>query len=625
MVDSKLQRVMGSVIVRAMPNDVRKALYADAQFCSEIGIETVSSFPLGGNVAVESVSLFKAIGAAIDGRKSARIKLPNGKEIRAKLGINQRNRAVIQLGKQSFVFHDADLLAASRARRARALARSLKAYPLLADEAALWRERLAKGPLEKNAFVELMTALERTPEALTATVGTTRSLSAEVLVPDDRNYYFRLLAPPPDALGGIRTYTATKLAEARKYLLKTNPAVGLRRIAYSNLWQPLIPFDVLGRVGAAQVATLRDAFDPFSLLFGFELCRARIEDGKSYAALATDFLKALFDDDEVLRRRCQVFTACAVLTTVNLRRTFTESVVPLYWFRLSALTHAGLLTEALRHLARPEEFYDWARKGYGTQFLWYVLYDRRDAPRWRSEWISPEQVEAELFGRVQCAIGSLPRDRWPKAWTEIIDKFFARQQARNQTIASHFPGPFDDFGETPVPPPELQKIIDEVEASLEAAATPSEVPRLTGVAYLSRPTDKIIRELTRLLSLPPAEVLDGEFLDTCAHIAAAGRSEPLARSVVTQCLRAVRNSSSERIASDFYSSIIEACATHADPKAYREFLGESSTSFVLNLPGSIPSKGTRANLEFLTHRDPKLFAALSRASANLEAVEMRRQ
>jgi hypothetical protein len=108
-----------------------------------------------------------------------------------------------------------------------------------------------------------------------------------------------------------------------------------------------IPFDLFEAVGPSQIAELRDAFDPFSLLFDFELCTARIGEDKSYAPLATNFLKALFDDDELLRHRCQVFTACSILATVNLRRIFTEPVVPLYWFRLAALTHAGLLTEAL--------------------------------------------------------------------------------------------------------------------------------------------------------------------------------------------------------------------------------------------------------------------------------------
>jgi hypothetical protein len=121
------------------------------------------------------------------------------------------------------------------------------------------------------------------------------------------------------------------------------------------------------------------------LLFSFELCRARLDHGKSYVALGTDFLKALFEDEKELRRRCQIFTACAIVAIVTLRRTFDEYSVPLYWFRLAALTHAGLLTEALRGLVQPSEFYEWARKSVGPPFVWHSAYDRRDAPRWRPE------------------------------------------------------------------------------------------------------------------------------------------------------------------------------------------------------------------------------------------------
>jgi hypothetical protein len=108
------------------------------------------------------------------------------------------------------------------------------------------------------------------------------------------------------------------------------------------------------------------------------------------------------------------------------------------------------------------------------------------------------------------------------------------------------------------------------------------------------------------------------------NMAACGRSESLARSVINQCLWAVRNSSSESYIAKCYTAILEACAALADPKAYCQLLGETSTGFVLNIPESVPLLGIRAILEVLTHRDPKLFSGLSRASANLEAVEMRR-
>jgi hypothetical protein len=623
MLNKKSRQVMGSLLVRSMPSDVSKALYADTQFCADVGIQTAAYFGLGKDVSVQSASLLKAIGAAIDGRKTARLKLPDGTEVRTKLSVNQGTRAVIHIGKHGYLFDDADLLATSRARRHKALARALQTRPLLKDEDVHLRELMSARRLDKDEFIQLMTSFERTPEAFAATIKATRQLTVDVLVPSDPKYYFRLLAPPPEPSENVREYKATRLAGARQHVLATNLGAGLRRIAYSNLWQPLVPLEILASIDSSQIAALRDAFDPFSLLFGFELCTARLGQDKSYETLGTAFLRALFEDNDALRR-CRIFAACAIVTTVILRRTFDESSVPLYWFRLAALTHAGLLTEALRGLTEPSQFYDWAIQAVGTAFFWHVLYDRRDAPRWRSEWISPEQIEAELFGRVLNAMALVPQDRRPKPWQKIIDEFGDKQRARNRAIAPHFAGPLDDFGDFPTAPPDLQAIITDIEARLHGATKPSDITGLTGLAYLIQPTDKIVAELTRLLSGPQAEVIDTELLDTCAHMAACARSESLARSVINQCLRTLRSGSSQSQIAELYTTTLEACAALAEPKAYRQFVNETSTVLVLNIPESVPMTGIRAILEVLTHRDPKLFSTLSRASANLEAVEMRR-
>ena len=318
--------------------------------------------------------------------------------------------------------------------------------------------------LDKDEFVELMTSFEGTPEALVAKVTAARQITIEVLIPSDPKYYSRLLAPPPESAMGVREYVATRLAEARQHVLATNVVAGLRRIAYSNLWQPLIPLEIQEPIDFSGILALADTFDPFSLLFGFELCTTRLAQDQSYETLGTTFLQALFGDDNALRQRCQIFSACAVVATVTLRSIFDEFSVPLYWFRLAALTHAGLLTNALRGLSEPSKFFDWAIKAAGTAFFWHILYDRRDAPRWRSEWISPEQIEAELFGRVLNAIGPIPKDRWPEPWRKIVDTFAARQHARNLAIASHFVGPLDDFGDSPPVSPELQAVVAETEA-----------------------------------------------------------------------------------------------------------------------------------------------------------------
>ncbi len=616
-------RVISSLLVRSLPADVRKALYTDTKFCERIGIETAAAFALGKDVSVRSISLLDALRAAVDGRKSTRLILADGKGVRVKLSVNKGGSAVVHLGAGAFQFENADVLSSKTLVRRKALKRIFKEQPLLKEEEERWSKVTSTRKLSKDEFLELMTALEGTPEALSKTLQKLRELSPEAMVPFSREYYTRLLAPI--SVGQeLRSFGETALKAARQHVLAENRRVGMRRIAYSNLWQPLLPLDLLRSVRTAEVSTLLDSFDPFSLLFGFELCRARVEKSKSFEQLGTKFLEKLFGDDAMLRRRCEMFSACAIVTTVSLRKTFDEASVPLSWFRLAAFTHAGLLADALCWITDAPDFFKWVVERVGTSFLWYVLYDRRDAPRWRSEWLSPEQVEAELLGRALNAVALLRKGRYPKAWRDVVDKFVARQRDRNRLVDSSFPGPLDDFGDRAPTPKALQTVIDEFERSLKAATNIAEVKGLTGLAYLANPSPTMVQELTRLLGACLPAALNQDVLDACAHIAAGSRSEELARAVVNQCLRELREGTSNRAVAKLYVIMLEACAAVADPKRYSELVGEVSAALALTVPQTIPMIGMRSIFEALTYRDPKLLAALSRASAHLDTLEMRR-
>lgn len=624
MKEEQLQRTMASLLVSAFPTPIRAALYRDKQFCADVGITTTASMPLSANLSVQSESLFSALAAAVDGRKSTRIKLADGSQVRVTLGVEKNGSGTLRFGGRGFTFRDASLLSTKRTRRNKALARALESRPLLKGESEHWRKIADKRPFEREEFVELVSALEATPEAVFSSVQRAPSASVEDFLPRTRTYYDRLVAPLNDCLDLIN-FVSTSLKEARGHALSVNFSLGLRRIAYSNLLQIILPLELLDNIKIGDIAELLNAFDPFSLLFGFELCRYKIDHDVAFEELGTRFLLALLGQDDSLRRRCQVFSACAIFTTVLLRERFEEGSVPLFWFRLVALTHAGLLTDALRSLDEPAKFYEWAIKSFGTSFFWGTNYDRRDAPRWRSEWIVAEQIEAELFGRVRGAIGLLPKGRYPKPWQEIVNKVAARQQERKQQLASSFPGPLDDFGNQLIVPPEMQQVVAEREVSIKSAKSISEVGRLTGFAYLFRSTESIVQELVRLLDTTHSAPINRELLDACAHIAACSRSEALSRSVINQCLAAVRTCRSAKDLIDLYGVMLQACAAVADHRAYRDFLANTSTALVLNIAPPVPMIDIRLIFETLTQRDPKLHSSLSRASANVEAVEMRRQ
>src|SRR5580704_17886204 len=49
------------------------------------------------------------------------------------------------------------------------------------------------------------------------------------------------------------------------------------------------------------------------------------------------------------------------------------------------------------------------QRNWLANYLWHGVIDRRDAPRWNPDWISPDQLYAELAGRALGALQMMPK------------------------------------------------------------------------------------------------------------------------------------------------------------------------------------------------------------------------
>src|SRR5262249_20889613 len=139
-------------------------------------------------------------------------------------------------------------------------------------------------------------------------------------------------------------FVANELATERAALLQSHRDRAIRRIAFAAVHQTLIPFDLLKTLKIEEVSKLLKAEDPFSLLFGFELCRDKLKDDARFLEAGTAFLKKLFEGDQSLNR-LNVFSACALIATPHIRRAANARSAPVFWARLAALTHAGVLAD----------------------------------------------------------------------------------------------------------------------------------------------------------------------------------------------------------------------------------------------------------------------------------------
>jgi hypothetical protein len=590
---------------------------------ASLGIRVARVVTLNGTVSVELKSFNASLRAALVGRKKTKVLLADGKTAEAKLSLKSAKSgdktAHIEVGGGRFAFGDIDVLSNVKAARVKALRRMFSQAHLSEREEANWLKLIEKAPLVDVKYAELMRSLQQTPERFADTLSKPQALSPANMVPTDLRYFERLVGPLPGQTA-FEVYLAGSLAVNQNWRIQQGVG-GLRNIALSGLSQRLIPFEALRVFSQKQVGVLLDASDPFTLLFGFELCRHRLSEGnRKFEALGTKFLKRLLADDGWLKQRCQIFAASSIITMVHLRPSANARSIPLYWYRLAALAHAGLLADKLETLPKPEGLLRWATDHFGGSYTWHTAVDTREEPRWESDWIDPDALRSELIGRCANALFMLPEDGRPDAWRTLVTGALDTVQP---TLAAFFPGPLDGFAPLAIKRSRVE--LNKVRALLKKRASFKQAPGLSVIAYGGGIDGSLTKEVLRLLENSTQQLSKFEtahqVLRCCAYIAATTRDTRLANAVTARCLRLVAAETPVDTTLRLLLVAIRACAAFADSTTYYTECGSVVSRFAY----AISSEGAlqlRSVLEDLCNRESKFIAVLGQAMAILEATVM---
>jgi hypothetical protein len=611
------RRTILALMTSPLPGSVRSLLVRDQAFSAAFDLQPKFALPLGPNYIVETSSLHDAQRKAVAGRKSAMLVLQDGRRVRARLS-RRGGTATIILGQEGFNFEDSDLLAAEKPRRLRALRRVLAAKPLSAEEEMQWHSVAKQRAFTDEEYVMLATDLSATPEAFARRFAQPRNIDSDALLPDEPIYFERLLAPLSDA-ADIEAFIQGPLAATRMDLMRRYRKAALRRIAYAALWQPLIPFELLASVEADEVASLLAANDPFSLLCGFELCCHGLSRDRAFIAIGTQFLEKLCDEKKGRKQRCNLFTALAVIATVNIRTAIKPTNAPLWWARLAALAHAGVLTDATSSVSDTEGFLKWAAELFGPNYLWTTTIDLHDAPRWRPEWIDAEYIFAELVGLILVAINPVPPDERPAKWVSVVEASVAELMASGLGLVAQFPGPFDEFHPSATPKSSAIEAFSDVETKLKTATHLDGVPELFALASASQPSESVVANVRRIVTGPVVEPLSqGEelkYLRIAARIGARARDTAIGNAVINRCLILARRPDRQDRMTDILQVMVEACATYSDAWTYWKQVGDALTAICFAASTRLDLENLLAICDTLSIRDEKLTPALSKARA----------
>jgi hypothetical protein len=317
--------------------------------------------------------------------------------------------------------------------------------------------------------------------------------------------------------------------------------------------------------------------------------------------------------------RLKLFSACAVITAVALRPNANESAAPLPWFRLAVLSHAGVLTNALKKISKPDGFLKWTTEQLGGSYLWHTVVDTREEPKWEPDWIAPDSLKAELIGRCTNALGLLPDAKRPKAWIKIIEKAFGGLDTR---LRAYFTGPLEGF-ESVGSAVQAEAAYNELKALLKGRSSFKRAPGLIIVAYAGAIDSRLTSEFVRLLEASNEQLAKlktaDQILRCCAYIASTSRNEELTKAVVARCIRLVSPDMTPGAFLRLMLISLRACASYVDIRRYYLEVGAVTTRFAYLVPIGAALE-MREVLEVLGCRDSRLIGSMARAMAILECL-----
>ena len=191
---------------------------------------------------------------------------------------------------------------------------------------------------------------------------------------------------------------------------------------------------------------------------------------------------------------------------VALRSIANAANAPLDWFRLAALSHAGVLTDALKHIRKPKGFLKWALSQHAASYWWHTVVDTHEEPKWEAEWLFPEGIIAELIGRCYQAMILLPKEDQPREWTTILSKALNGLKPK---LRAFFPGPLAGF--RPLSQGEgAEAAREEVRKLLSDRVSFADTPGLVLLAHSGAIDRELTKEIVRLLEASDEQLVNLE-------------------------------------------------------------------------------------------------------------------
>lgn len=573
----ELARLKVVFALRRMAPEVQSDVLSDGIVAARAGIDLSHPIKLPEDIVIDRRVLFSAFQKAADGQPVLEMVDTSGAKREMQVEIEEES-AFLTYGKHRIRFPQGALLSAAVEKRRMAAAIVLKNNTLTMQARNEFEAIISKPEFSHSDFFAATKILLGSPESFADTlreVAKVGTLSKNDFIPSEIAHWENITAKRLDSKT-LPEFIEQELAAERAARVALDAGVAIDVLSLTFGGPELVPLEAMRQIDPetmmVSIRRLLHYADPFALSGAFDLCADRVAVDERFADLGDAILIRLLSDPQRLRSELTVFATTFVIAGAHLAEHETLRKEPVFWRRLAAASHASLVTRILGPGSDDEpSLLTWATRLAGKTFYLSVLNDSYVEPRWRPDWISPNFLVADVYGRL---LGSFQRldNAAPPSWRKKLDEAQPWVITSAPALAHAFPAMLQGGLVAPIERPAADTPVGEMYEKLRREPTIENFLTFMQVVYAfgfhpdaRESALKVVQSLRSEDATAPPEYAQAA-LDLAAFIAACNRDAELADTVAVVSIERLVAAQAVDGLLPTASVIVECAAAMADRK-----------------------------------------------------------
>jgi hypothetical protein len=618
-------------ILDMYPPSIRNELIKDSSFRKEYGVATEGDISFSnGLIVFQRSAFFEAIRQAYELLKtSVNDKDGNEWSLITKTGENG-TEVIISLKSQELRFNEFWPLCPNIKDRLSIFNRKADRINLPVHTKNYWIEELSLPVIYDDLIQELSEDFQNTPDYIFTRLQEEMqegSSCLSMLAPENEVYYERLIGVYKNS-EDITKYATLELSEHFNHLFSLGNYSGyylsLLTASHSTSSIALSSRPIDSNELKNLIDDLITRGDVVSQVGAIEVIFQKLSEIPDLESKLTSLIKSILKDGSTKDEKFTLLSSLVILVDGQLSRMNIFKKKPVFYRRLASFTQAGLITRSL--MQQGTKFKDitkWAYAQNGEMFYYQSLIDLHSEPRWLPDYISPQQLKQEFFGRVY-TVASTHKDKIKDK--ELLEIIFGdnKESLKNKIgMDANLPGPLEGGVEPQYIPPELQKLIENG-LNKESTSLETFIALINCSSFWRFDNDnaeqvsKILRTANHQLN----EVGDPEKIFSLLYglsmVASMNRNPELAGELKILTRRYGSFLSEEQRGHQLLVIGLVAAAAHEDFDMWIKYLGDWLSELAYKSWNKNELATLHARIKQLCIIEPQLFRTSSRALAALE-------